>query len=843
MNSKNSPPFNNLKRSPFRQVSLRTKLTLGNMLITFIAIIGMGYYVYFRTQRTNALLTAQFETNIHIEVEDELSSESREQAALLNEFFSSMSKNASTLGAMQENMLAQESLLNGGAYWNAPTALARLSSGSWDNANTETASVFIPASVDLTPELVSKLNVIKQVELTFPSILTNNPDIIAIYFGGTDKETIYYPNIDLANIVPPDFDITSRPWFVAAAPAQNQNKDVIWSAPYQDAALNGLVITTSFPVYGPANHFAGVTAMDIQLNKITSLVSNIHIGETGYAFLIDKDNRLIALPEAGYKDFGVTAETAPLGEVLDETKLTNVSSDFFEMLSATSKDDNVILAKLGGVERFVAYHRIPEVEYTLMLIVPSEEMLSQAAKLNTQITQETTNTIRVSIILISIILAIATLATFGVGNRLTAPLKTLINVANQIIAGNTSAKAEIDSRDEIGVLAETLNVMTSTLRDSIYTLEQRVDERTREIERRSNLLKAVADVGKAITSFRDLSELLQQTTYLIHENFGYYHAGIFLLDEHKEYAVLSAANSEGGRRMLEKKHQLKIGETGIVGWVTQNAKARIALDVGKDATYFNNPDLPETRSELALPLVVGGQVLGALDVQSKESQAFSEEDSSTLQILAEQIAVTIQNANLFSETEKALESSRLIYSEVSREAWSKILRNQPRVGFIATPPITTQTRSESVEPSIGKAFETGDIILGSDNITISLPIKVRGQTIGAIRLKKSEISEAWTQEETDLAVALSDQISGALESARLYRESQQRGARESLVSDISARISAVSNTEAIVRETVQELGQTLGNASVTFQLFDQKNKNSDTRLPRNPMDNIEKAGE
>ena len=366
-----------------------------------------------------------------------------------------------------------------------------------------------------------------------------------------------------------------------------------------------------------------------------------------------------------------------------------------------------------------------------------------------------------------------------------------------------------------------LNAREQELKIYQINLEQRVNERTSEFERRSNLLKAVAEVGKGITSYRNLSELLQQTTFLIHDNFGFYHVGIFLLDERKEYAVLTATNSEGGQRMLDKNHQLKIGETGIVGYVTENVKARIALDVGKDAVYFNNPDLPETRSEMALPLVVGGQILGALDVQSTESQAFSEEDVATLQILAEQLAVALQNANLFNETEKALDASRLVYGEVSRDAWSKILRNQPRTGFLATPPATVQIYSDVIDPSISKAVETGDIILGSDNLTIGVPIKVRGLIIGAIRLKKNEISEAWTQEETNLAIALSEQLSGALESARLYRESQQRAARESLVSNISSRISAFSNVETILRETVQELGQTIGNAAVTFQLLDQ----------------------
>jgi GAF domain-containing protein len=224
---------------------------------------------------------------------------------------------------------------------------------------------------------------------------------------------------------------------------------------------------------------------------------------------------------------------------------------------------------------------------------------------------------------------------------------------------------------------------------------------------------------------------------------------------------------------------------------------------------------------MALPLVIGGQILGALDVQSTQSQAFSEEDISTLQILAEQIAIAIQNANLFNEAEKAIETARMGYAEISRGAWSKILHDQLRIGFLATPPTTVQIHSENLEPNLTKAFETGDLIIGSDGLTISMPIRVRGQTIGAIRLKKSEISEAWTQDETNLAIALSDQLSGALESARLYKESQQHAARESLISDISARISAVSQTDAILRETVQELGQAIGNASVTFQLLDQ----------------------
>lgn len=437
------------------------------------------------------------------------------------------------------------------------------------------------------------------------------------------------------------------------------------------------------------------------------------------------------------------------------------------------------------------------------------------------ITQEQRQLLVQSIVIFLGVLAMGIILGNLVGNALTKPVTKLAQGALAFASGEFSQRVEINTHDEIGDLAKTFNGMAGEIQGMIGNLENRVIERTSAANKRAAQFKTVADVGKIITSFRNLSELLQQTTHLIRENFGYYHAGIFLLDERKEYAVLTAANSEGGQRMLEKKHQLKVGETSIVGYTIENTKARIALDVGKDAVYFDNPELPETRSEMALPLVVGGQVLGALDVQSRESQAFSEDDISTLQILADQIAVAIQNANLFNENEKALEAARVVYGEVSRDAWSKILRNQARIGFIATPPATVQTYGETLETTLAQAFETGDLILGSDGLTISVPIKIRGQAIGAIRLKKSEISEAWTQDETNLAIALADQLSGALESARLYRESQQRAARESLVSDISARISASSYIDTIVRETVQELGQAIGNASVTFQLLDQ----------------------
>ncbi len=152
--------------------------------------------------------------------------------------------------------------------------------------------------------------------------------------------------------------------------------------------------------------------------------------------------------------------------------------------------------------------------------------------------------------------------------------------------------------------------------------------------------------------------MLTELAQLIGENFGYYHIGIFLLDENKEFAILKAANSTGGKRMLERKHKLKLGQVGIVGYVTASGRPRIALDVGDDAAFFDNPDLPDTRSELALPLRVTDNVIGALDIQSTEPNAFQQEDIEILSILADQVSIAIQNAQSHETTQILLEEER-----------------------------------------------------------------------------------------------------------------------------------------------------------------------------------------
>jgi len=316
-----------LARTPVGNLNLRGKLTAGNMVITVIVVALMGLYLYLRIQAGSQQLINSVEENARNRAEQDLVNTNREQAAFLDSFFVNMTSNTSIAATTIRSILDDEQLVTS-SYWDANSKLLRSPSGSYDYQNTEVSSIFIPAGIPLTNNLANKLNLLKHSELLFPSMLKGNPDIVAIYFGGESKETIYYPNIDLANIVPADFDVTGRGWYLAAKPSNNPKNEVVWSAPYEDAALNGLVITTSAPVVDKIGRFQGVTAIDVQITRVIDLVLNVELGETGYAFLVDNNNRLISLPEAGFSDFGITDENAKISIIMDPTALPTVTLEF-----------------------------------------------------------------------------------------------------------------------------------------------------------------------------------------------------------------------------------------------------------------------------------------------------------------------------------------------------------------------------------------------------------------------------------------------------------------------------------------------------------------------------------
>jgi GAF domain-containing protein len=369
----------------------------------------------------------------------------------------------------------------------------------------------------------------------------------------------------------------------------------------------------------------------------------------------------------------------------------------------------------------------------------------------------------------------------------------------------------------------TSHELTREVEGQRLTLERQVGERTADLARRARYLEATSEVAREAAAVLNLEQLLSQVVNLVSERFGFYHTGIFLVDASREWAELQAASSEGGRRMLARGHRLRVGIEGIVGYVTGRGEARIALDVGEDAVHFDNPDLPETRSEMALPLKARGDTIGALDVQSQEPGAFSAEDVAVLQTLAEQVAIAISNLRLFEQAQGALKAERRAYGESSRQAWADLLRTRLEWGYRydhqAIAPAQGDWQPEMIEAAqTGVPTHRDGETRGHDGVGLAMPIKVREQVIGVLNFRKDEGDGPWATAEVTLLETLVEQLGTALESARLYQDTQRRAIRERLTGEITSRMRSTLDLETILQTATDEIYQALGLDRVTVRL-------------------------
>ncbi|MCE9647583.1 MAG: GAF domain-containing protein [Chloroflexi bacterium] len=422
---------------------------------------------------------------------------------------------------------------------------------------------------------------------------------------------------------------------------------------------------------------------------------------------------------------------------------------------------------------------------------------------------------RADIVISVMISMFATIIAIIVSTYVTAPIIQLTRVAEKMSGGDFNQKAPINSKDEIGVLARTFNTMTDQIQELIGNLEKRVEQRTSDleqrteelekikdqIEKRARKLETIAEISRSISTEKDQEKLLQLITQAVSESFGFYHVGVFLLEENKKFAVLRAANSPGGQVMLRRQHKLEVGQTGIVGNVTFSGKPRVALDTGEDSVFFKNPDLPDTRSEMAVPLIARGEIIGALDVQSTQPKAFVDEDVSIISLLADQVSIAIDNVRLLEEAKNSLAESQSLFTEYLANAWQK-KSNSTILGYLQTLTggkiITTGTPEASSPLNV------------EEKPSLSVPIQVRDQVIGILNIKPASEGRIWNKDEMNIVEAVAERLGLALDNARLFEETSSRASRERLVSDITTKIRGTNDPQEMVRTAVEELQRALG---------------------------------
>lgn len=307
---------------------------------------------------------------------------------------------------------------------------------------------------------------------------------------------------------------------------------------------------------------------------------------------------------------------------------------------------------------------------------------------------------------------------------------------------------------------------------------------TLDLERRLTQIRTAAEISRTLGTILDPQELLQRVADLIQQRFGLYYVGVFQVDENRRFAQMVAGTGEAGQNMIAENHQLAVGGSSMVGWAVSHGEPRISQDVGQEAVRFQNPHLPETRSEMALPIRIGKQTTGAISVQSTQSNAFDQDDIIILQGIADSLAVALENASLFQQFESSLREIQQLNRQYVSESWQNVWAAEGQDLFA----------------------EKGVVQPDEKLNEINLPLRLRGdQIIGNITLatEQSDLSE----EDLEFVEAVSNQAAIALESARLLDEANRRVEQERALQELTNRFSRSLDFETLLRTIVEEIGQ------------------------------------
>jgi GAF domain-containing protein/HAMP domain-containing protein len=418
-----------------------------------------------------------------------------------------------------------------------------------------------------------------------------------------------------------------------------------------------------------------------------------------------------------------------------------------------------------------------------------------------------------------VILSVSVLATTLFGRNVTGSVRVLLESARRFSSGNLNVRASVSGEDEFSQLGASFNAMAAQLEGLISGLEQRVAERTRD-------LSITGDIGHAVVAIREPRELMSQIVELIRHRFGFYHSQIFLVDNAGENAMLIASTGTAGRELLARGHALAVGSQSVIGQVTAQGEPVIASDTDTSAVHKRNELLPDTRSEMALPMRIGDRIIGALDVQSVAPNAFDQDDIAVFQIMADQLAVALENARLHGDLQNAQAQIEILESRIAAEAWLSY-----RQGRRADAPLAYEFEDDKVEPftasspmPMGQAIQTGHLVAlddGEEGISLAVPIRVRGEVIGAFGFGGETVRKL-TDDDLALVEAVIDRVGLALENLRLMEQTTRRAEHEQIINTITAKIVGSTEVDQILQTTVKELGRVLRAPQTSVQLRREK---------------------
>ncbi len=452
---------------------------------------------------------------------------------------------------------------------------------------------------------------------------------------------------------------------------------------------------------------------------------------------------------------------------------------------------------------------------------------------------------QVLIVLSLVIAGVAVLVGLGLAQLLSKPIEELTLIAEKVSLGDLSAQANISGDDEIATLASSFNSMTTQIRALVEGLEVKVAERTKDLNQRATDLEAAAQIARDATSEKDLEILLIRAVNLTRSHFDYVYVGIYLTGTRKEKLYLRAGTGKTGQELLEKRQRIEINETSAIGRVVMNGEPEIVPEPDTNEKKSSIGMLAETRIQLIVPLRVGEDILGAFEFQSRDENAFGENDVALLQTLADQIANATQKTSLRTEVEDTLRELESAYGQLSQSAWRDFGLKEGRAIGYQYDQREIKKIGEQTEETIQVWNEKKIVSINGKQdgtSTLAVPVTLRGEVIGVLNLQFDE--EQVPTNSRLLFEDLASRLGLVMENARLLETTQNRVERQRLLSEITARMRETLDIDEILQTSVKEIGKRFGIRDVEIRLgsIGKDFKDSDVdSLPEILNDSLETA--
>lgn len=551
--------------------------------------------------------------------------------------------------------------------------------------------------------------------------------------------------------------------------------------PYYEPGTNRLTIVLTQPVLDKGQT-VGVLAGRLNLNTLGNLMTErTGLGESGETYLISAEGNYMLTPSR-FPGYPMVQAYHSLG--IDR--------------ALAGENGIATYENYRGETVFGVYRWVPELQSAMLAEVEQAEALGAL-----QATQ------RFLVALVAGLVIVA--ASLGVllATRFSGPITTLATAAARIASGDLSQRVALRARNELGILAHTFNDMADQLQGLVHSLEERVAARTRD-------LFLTLQVGQLATHLVQTEELLPSVVDYIREQFDLYYVQVYLLDETQRYAVLVAGTGEVGRALRERGHRLELSATTIVTRAARTRRPVLVSDTATSDIHLPNPLLPDTRSEVAIPLVVGDEVLGVLDMQAVQPNTFREDNLPAFEAMASQLASALSAARAYEEMRQAMARADEVNRRLISRAWQGYLGRLSSRGHTGV-----HYDLQRVRPLTGDVRPAGVPGNGHDGEnTLVKPVKLGEQVIGQIVVGEDR-PRAWTPEEIRLVEDVAARLAAALEQYRAFDESERRAAELETVATVSTAASTALDPDALLRSVANLTKEQFGLYHAHIYLVDE----------------------